>query len=261
MSWFCALILGILQGITEFLPVSSSAHFAIGSALFGLTDPEANLAFNVFLHFASLLAILVVFFDEIKDLIFGFKTKTILWIIIATIPAAILGFAFKDMVSSLFTSQRLYLVGIALIINGFVLLIGENSGWGMTNFNLEKVGAKNSLIIGLIQAIAIIPGISRSGSTISGGLLAGLDKRSAVKFSFFLAIPVIMGASVLELKDFAKISASFQLEPILIGGIASFLTSIIAIYILIQIVSKSRLYYFSIYCFLLGAGILIAKIF
>lgn len=261
MNWLQALILGIVQGITEFLPISSSGHLAIGTALFGLDNPESNLAFVVFLHFCSVLAILVVFIKEIMQIFTSKHINIILWIIVGIIPAGILGFAFKQSIESLFSPERVYLIGIALIINGIILLIGENSAWGISQIPLDKIGVKKSLIVGFIQAIAIIPGISRSGSTISGGLICGLGKRHAVLFSFFMAIPVILGAAVLELKDFSKITASIQPIPILIGGIAAFLTSIVAINILIRVVTKGKLYYFSIYCFILGAIVLIVKIF
>jgi len=261
MNWLQALILGILQGITEFLPISSSGHLAISSALFGLDNPENTLAFVVFLHFSSLLAILVVFFKEIMQIFTAKHINIILWIIIGIIPAGILGFAFKHTIESLFSVDRVYLIGIALIINGVILLIGENGAWGISQIPLERIGVKKSLIIGIIQAIAIIPGISRSGSTISGGLICGLGKRQAVIFSFFLAIPVILGATVLELKDFSKFTATIQPISILIGGIAAFLISIVALNILIRVVIKGKLYYFSIYCFILGAIVLIIKVF
>lgn len=261
MNWLTALILGIVQGITEFLPISSSGHLAIGTALFGFDNPENTLAFVVFLHFCSVLAILVVFSKEIMKIFTAKHINILLWIIIGIIPAGILGIVFKHTIESLFSIERIYLIGIALIMNGFILLMGEHGSWGVSQIPLERLGIKNSLIVGIIQAIAIIPGISRSGSTISGGLICGLERKHAVAFSFFLAIPVILGATVMELRDFSKFTASIQPIPILIGGIAAFLVSIVSINILIRVVTNGKLYYFSIYCFLLGAIVLIAQIF
>jgi len=203
----------------------------------------------------------VVFAKEIIQVFTAKHINIILWVIIGTIPAVIIGIACKKYVEALFSPDRLYLIGIALIINGFILLIGEHSAWGISQIPLERIGVKKSLIIGIIQTIAFIPGISRSGSTISGGLICGLGKKQAVIFSFFLAILAILGASVVELKDFSKFTASVQPIPILIGGIAAFLVSIVAINILIRVVIKGKLYYFSIYCFVVGAIVLIAQIF
>jgi len=261
MNWLQALILGIVQGITEFLPISSKGHLAICSSFCGLDNPENAMAFVVFLHFCSLLAIVVVFSKEILQIFTAKRINIILWIIIGTIPAVIIGSIFKHKVESMFSPERIYLVGIALIVNGIILLIGEHGAWGISQIPLERIGVKKSIIIGIIQTIAFIPGISRSGSTISGGLICGLEKRDAVIFSFFLAILAILGAAVVELKDFSKFTASVQPIPILIGGIASFLFSIVALNILIRVVIKGKLYYFSIYCFLLGAIVLIVKIF
>lgn len=259
MDWFTSLILGLIQGITEFLPVSSSGHLDIGIAFFGLTDPKSNLSFVVFLHFTCLVAIIVVLFGEIKEIFTRQKINTILWIIIATIPAGVIGIIFNRTIEIFFSRQRLYLVGIALIINGLILMIGEVSGWGERK-PAEKAGPVTSFIIGLAQAIAILPGISRSGSTIATGLMSGLDKKAAVTFSFFLAIPVILGAAILELKDFSKFTATFQPIPILCGGVTSLITSIIAIKLLIRLVRNSKLYYFSIYCFLVGMIVLLVEL-
>ncbi|MBI4835062.1 MAG: undecaprenyl-diphosphate phosphatase [Planctomycetes bacterium] len=256
MSFFESFILGLIQGIAEFLPISSSGHLAIGEAVFGMKDPEANLAFIVFLHLVSVLAILVALFDEIKDIIFGMRFKAVLWVIVGTIPAGVIGLLFNDKVDKLFDPAHLYLVGIALIINGFILLAGEISGWG-EGASVDKVGFKNSLLIGIAQAIAIIPGISRSGSTVSGGLAFGLKKKDAVVYSFLLAIPVILGAAYLELKDFGKFKETFQPIPIITAGITCFITSIIAIKILMRVVQKSKLHYFSFYCFFAGAATII----
>lgn len=247
-----AIILGFIQGATEFLPVSSSGHLVIATHLLGLTDPESNLAFIVFLHFVSALAIVAYFANELWRFITNAKTLTLL--IIATIPGGLAGFALKGVIENFFMTY-LFLVGLALFITALILFFGGMTGWGR-NFSLTQLNLKIVLLVGLAQAVAIIPGISRSGMTISAGLMLGLERQTAAKFSFFLALPVILGAALYELKDFSKFTTSFEPISILVGGITCFLTSLLAIKLLLKIIHKSRLYYFSIYCVALGLVII-----
>lgn len=257
MTLFEAIILGIIQGATEFLPISSSGHLVVAERLLGLTNPETNLALIVFLHFASLMAIIVVFFTEILEL-FSRNLRVLFLIIIGTIPAVIIGLIFEKIVTNLFSSS-IILVGIALWVTGLYLLIGEFN-WQGSIRSLEKARIKSVLWIGLAQAMAIIPGFSRSGLTISTGFLTGIEKRDAVKFSFFLAIPVILGATIIKLKDFDKLITSFQPISILVSGVVCFLVSLIAIKLLLRIVQKGQLFYFAIYCFIIGLVIIVMGI-
>lgn len=253
-----SIILGIIQGATEFLPVSSSGHLLLAERLLGLTNPETNLLIIIFFHFASLLAIFVAFWDDILEL-FSRNIRVLFLVIVGTIPAGIVGLLLGDFVSNLFSSSIIW-VGLALGLTGIYLLIGEFSWKGMTQ-PLEKARITSILWIGLAQAIAIIPGLSRSGLTISTGLLGGMERRDTVKFSFFLAIPAILGATILKFKDFDKLLTSFEPIPILAGGLACFLVSLMAIKLLLKIVQRNQLYYFAFYCLLAGLVVIIIGIF
>lgn len=252
MSILEAIILGFIQGVTEFLPISSSGHLVITTHLLGLTDPESNLAFIVFLHFVSALAIITYFANELWRFITN--AKMLILLIIATIPGGLAGFALSGLIKHLFISQ-LFLIGLALFVTALILFIGEMSSWGRS-LNLRQLNLKTVLLVGLAQAVAIIPGISRSGATISTGLTLGLEKQTAVKFSFFLALPIILGAALYELKDFGKFTASIEPISILAGGITCFLVSLLAIRLLLRMVRRGKLYYFSIYCIALGLVII-----
>ncbi|PIN77731.1 UDP-diphosphatase [Candidatus Woesearchaeota archaeon CG10_big_fil_rev_8_21_14_0_10_34_12] len=230
------VILAIVQGITEFLPVSSSGHLALVSNLIS----QPNLFFFTALHLASLLAVLIFTRDEIKHLIKFDKDYRKIWIflIIATIPSGIVGYYFKDVVEKSFSS--FFFLGFAFIFTGFVLFRTRTT-------NPHKVlNSKNSLLIGLSQALALFPGISRSGMTISTGLFSGIDREKAVKFSFLMFVPVCLGAFVLELGSF------YLNSSLLVAFILCFLVSLLSLNVLIKIVKKNYLWVFSFYCFLIG---------
>jgi len=252
MSVLQAFILGVIQGVTEFLPISSSGHLVLADRILNIPHPESYLTFIVFLHLSSFLAILVTFFKDIKGL---FRSeRRVLWlIIIGTIPAGVVGLLLEKPIDVLFGST-VVLVGAALLVNAIILLLAEAADWGRA-IPLSEMGIGAAFLVGIAQAIAILPGISRSGTTITTGLVQRLSKADAVKFSFFLALPVIAGAAILKLKDFNQFTASFEPISILIGGITCFLVSLAAIQLLIRLVRQSRLYVFAIYSMLLGGTV------
>jgi len=241
------LFLSLVQGICEWFPVSSSGHLAIFQNIFGFS----SLAFDVFLHFASILAVLVLFWKDIVSILNLKKRenwKYIMLLILGIIPAGIVGVLFKDYIEGFFSS--LFYLGIFFIISGVLVY--------STKFfkeRKEKIGWFDSLFIGIFQAIAILPGISRSGATISGGLIRGIDKEKALKFSFLMAIPLILGAGVLELKDLAFSEISYSM--LLISFIVTFIVSLFTIKILLKIVKSDKFYLFGIYNFIVGVLVLI----
>lgn len=239
-----ALILSIVQGITEWLPISSSGHLAIFQNIFGFQ----NLPFDVFLHFASILAVFVIFWKDIVKL-FNFKDRKNLkylgLLAVALVPAAIVGLLFKSQIASFFSSE-LYL-GIFFMASGGIVY---STKFAKPRPEKEKPSWLDSIFIGLMQALAILPGVSRSGSTISGGMFRGLKKEEAVKFSFLLAVPVILGASILEAKDLVLQNMSYVL--LLASFVVTFLVSLIAIKILLRIIKGDRFYLFGLYNFFVG---------
>lgn len=246
-----AIILSIIQGITEWFPISSSGHLALIQDYFGFQ----NLPFDVFLHLASVIAVVVVFWKDIIKLM-NLKEKSnlkyIFYLIIALIPAFIAGFLFKNQIKAAF-SNPLYL-GIFFIASGVLVY--------STKFSKEKKDKPNfldSLYIGIFQAFAVFPGISRSGATISSGMYRGLEKEKAVKFSFLLAIPVILGAAILEAKDF--IAADINYTVLIISFIITLAVSLFTIKILLRIVRGEKFYLFGLYNFLIGILVLILHFF
>jgi len=252
MTFWEIIILSIIQGVTEFLPISSSGHLVIAEHLFGLTNAETNLLLIVILHLASLLAICISFYEEIIEMVLNPK---ILWlVIIGTIPAGLVGYFFNDQISRLFNSPLI--AGIGLLLTGIYLMLSEFH-WKGSPTTLTRATTKQAFWVGLAQMIAIIPGISRSGTTLATGLLNGWDRPSAIKFAFLLAIPVIGGASILKLKDFGKLSGAFQPIPIIVGFIICLGVSLLAISFLVRMVRRGKLSYFAWYCLAAGLGIII----
>jgi len=244
MNYLQVIILGFIQGITEFLPVSSSGHLVIANKLMGL---EPDIALSVILHAASLIAVLIYFRKRIFTIGTEVLTRDkkgylyILYIIIGILPAVIAGLLFEDILDAFFSS--LSFVGIFLLITSLLLFLGEKF-----KRETQPLTFKNSLIIGLMQILALLPGISRSGTTISTGLLTGLKREDAVSFSFLMAIPLIMGAVVLKIDDMIN-NNLFSLYS-LAGFISSFATSWIAIDIMISKLKDFRI--FSYYTAILG---------
>ncbi|MAM35470.1 MAG: UDP-diphosphatase [Micavibrio sp.] len=250
-----SLFLGIIQGLTEFLPVSSSGHLELAKAIFGGDSlPEESMLFTVVVHFATALATILVFRREVVQIISGlFKFKNnqefrfSINIIISMVPAALVGVFFDEAIEQLFGGQVL-LVGFMLLITGILLVFANNAKSGT-----KSVGPFQAIIIGVAQAIAILPGISRSGATIASSILLGVEREKAARFSFLMVVPLIFGKIAKDLMDggFAA-SDGHQQMNILIGFAAAFFTGLWACNWMIEIVKRSNLNYFAIYCFIVG---------
>ena len=259
MSYLEAIILGIVQGLTEFLPVSSSGHLELGKAILGDTSmPQESMLFTVVVHFATALATLVIYRKEVLRITTGlfqfqnndefqFSVK----IVISMIPAAAVGVLFADELEQLFDRQIL-LVGFMLWVTGLLLIVADRAR------NTDKeVSFSHSLIIGLSQAIAILPGISRSGATISTSVLLGVDRTKAASFSFLMVVPLILGKITKDLLDGALSLSNDQIGVLIAGFLAAFITGLFACQWMIKLVRNAQLKYFSYYCFTVG-GLAIA---
>jgi undecaprenyl-diphosphatase len=249
-----AIVLGIIQGLTEFLPVSSSGHLELGKALLGDQSlPEESLLFTVVLHFATALSTIVIFRKEIFEIITGLlqfkwneQTEFSVKIVLSMIPAAIIGVLFNDQIEALF-SQQILLVGAMLILTGLLLFLADRA----KNTD-KKVTYKSALIIGVSQAIAILPGISRSGATISTSVLLGIDRERAARFSFLMVVPLIIGKMAKDILDGGLTSSQMEILPLILGAIAAFVSGLLACKWMISLVKMSQLKYFSFYCLIVG---------
>ena len=260
MSWWEALILGLVQGLTEFLPVSSSGHLEIGQDLLG-TASEENLTFAIVVHTATVLSTLAILWKEVAQLFKGTFT-TLKWnedknyvsmILVSMIPVFIIGMFFKDQVESFFGSGLL-LVGICLCITAMLLYFSEWLSKRRVGIGHE-VGYKDAIIIGLAQAVAVLPGLSRSGTTIATGLLCGVKKESVTKFSFLMVLIPILGEAFLELLDLltGEVAADgIGVLPLIVGFVAAFASGCFACRFMINIVRRQKLIYFAIYCLCAG---------
>jgi len=253
MNWLEALLLGLIQGLTEFLPVSSSGHLELGKVILGV-EAESSLMFTVLVHGATVLSTIVVFWKDIFRLIKGLfafrwndETKFVAKIIISMIPVGIVGVFFKEEVESFFTGN-LVLVGFMLLVTASMLLFTH-----FKKTNTRPVGFIDSFIIGIAQAVAVLPGISRSGSTISTGLLLGNVRADVARFSFLMVLIPIIGANLKDLMD-GGLTGNGQVGamPLLVGFLAAFISGLIACKWMIGIVKKGKLIYFSIYCYIVG---------
>lgn len=265
MDWLQALVLGIVQGLTEYLPVSSSGHLAIGSALFGI-EGEENLAFTILVHVATVLSTLVVLWKEIDWILkglFKFKmndeTKYFFNILISMIPIGIVGVFFKDTVEDIFGSGLL-VVGFCLLLTSVLLIFSYYA----KPRQREHISMKDAFIIGLAQAAAVLPGLSRSGSTIATGLLLGNKKEKLAQFSFLMVIPPILGEALLDVLKAAKGAEAFgdiNATALIVGFVAAFLSGCLACKWMINIVKKGKLVWFGVYCAIAGAVTLICQLF
>ena len=256
-----AIILGIVQGLTEFLPVSSSGHIEIAKVLLGISQ-EQNLLMTIVLHAATALSTIFVFREDIKEIIRGLlqfkwnkEFQFSLKIIISMIPATLIGLFFENEIELLFGGQILF-VGCMLIVTGLLLFLADKA----KNTN-QNVNFFHALIIGISQAIAILPGVSRSGATISTSVLLGIDREKAARFSFLMVVPLILGKMSKDIISGDILIESTTLMPLLTGFTAAFITGLFACKWMIQLVKKSKLKYFSFYCFLVGTVSIISIFF
>ncbi len=254
-----AFLLGLIQGLTEFLPVSSSGHLELGQAILGVENKE-NLTFTVVVHGATVLSTIIIFLSELLNLIKGsFNLKWneekqyVLKIFISMIPVLIIGMFFKEKVESFFNGNIRF-VGSMLLITATLLTFSNYA-----KDRKKPVSYLDSLIIGIAQGLAVLPGISRSGSTISTGLLLGIKREDVAKFSFLMVLLPIIGANILDLKDMTSSgqATSIDFVPLLIGFVTAFISGLLACKWMIAIVKRSKLIYFAIYCFIIGVIALI----
>lgn len=259
MNGLQAAILGLVQGLTEFLPVSSSGHLVLFQKLMGFNAPE--LLFDISVHVGTLFAVLMVFRVDIHSMLRGLWAsdldarqgrRLLLLVIVGSIPTAIIGLAFKDTFEALFNSASA--VGVALIVTGLLLMAthyAKNAARG-----IEQTGWGSALIIGVAQGLAITPGISRSGATIATGLLLGVNREVAARFSFVLSIPAILGAMLLQIKDL-ETPAQINWTPFIIGAVVAAITGYIALKLLLKVVRRGRLHWFAYYCWAVGLAALV----
>lgn len=267
MSWWEALILGIVQGLTEFLPVSSSGHLEIGQALLG-TAGEENLLFAVVVHTATVCSTLVILWREVAQLFKGTFT-TLQWnedknyvakILVSMVPVFVVGMFFKDQVEAFF-GNGLLLVGICLIVTAFLLWLSE---WLTKRMNRQghEVTYRDAAIIGCAQALAVLPGLSRSGTTIATGLLCGVRKEEVAKFSFLMVLIPILGEALLDALKLmsGEITVTIGILPLVLGFLAAFVTGCLACRFMIDIVRRQKLTWFAVYCLCVGVFAIIYEL-
>ena len=267
MTYFKAIILGLVQGLAEFLPISSSGHLALLQGLFGI-EGESVLLFAVLLHVGTLVSVFICYWKDISELVVelfitikdiftgkGLRLnerpvrKLGVMIIVATIPTAVIGVLFNDLFESFYSS--FVAIGTGFIVTGVLMFLAERMG--SADRGIEQMNFRNALFIGILQGVAICPGVSRSGSTLIGGLTTGLRREFAVKFAFLISIPSILGSVVLEVPDAVKAGLDTAIiGPVAAGMVVAAVSGIIAIKGMIKIVSGKKLSYFSYYVWILG---------
>lgn len=261
MNWIEALILGIVQGLTEFLPVSSSGHIELGKAILG-TESADNLMFSVLVHAATMLSIIVVFRKDIWHLLmqairfqWNEETRFLTLIIVSMIPTGIVGLLFESQIEQFFEGRVLF-VGFMLLVTASLLLSTR-----FVKQNNKDVGFLSAFVIGLAQTVAILPGISRSGATISTALLFGINRNTATRFSFLMVLPPIAGATLIKLKDLLGSPAAYSQEllPLGVGFVAAFISGVIACSWMLTLVRKGNIAYFSFWCLLIGLAAIIVS--
>jgi len=258
LNWLHALLLGLIQGLTEFLPVSSSGHLVIGRNLLGIS--EGGLTFEIWVHLATLVSVMVALGADIKSVLRSLVPgaafpdaqagrRIAIGVVVGTVPAVLVGLFLKDAVAAAFTSVRL--VGIDLLVTSVILFISRYFRGGAARLTPGR-----SLIIGMAQALAILPGISRSGSTLTAGLITGLPGVDAARFSFLLAVPVILGAVVLDLPALANLGAASP-GVLIAGFLSASLSGYLAIRIVWKVMEQGRLAMFAPYCAVVGLVVLL----
>lgn len=262
MDFLRAVVLGVIQGLTEFLPVSSSAHLAIFPRFFGWDDPGAS--FTAVIQIGTEVAVVIYFWRDIVTIatgwvrgLFSASARTALewrmgwFVIIGSVPIVILGLLFQDAIKTEF--RRVWLIAVALIVFGLILGLAER--YGLKNRPIEKLTLRDAVLFGLAQACALFPGVSRSGGTISMGLLLGYDRRAATRYAFLLAIPAVLGAGIFNLKDIPGGANAYGTVPTIVATVVSFVVGLAIIHWLLEYVSKKSYTPFVIYR--VGLGILV----
>jgi len=262
MNIFRAIVLGVIQGLTEFLPVSSSGNLVIYPAIFRWGTP--TLSFTMALHLGTLFAVILYYFKDVKKLVVGFfhtfkSNKTdeqsfyvrLFWLLfVALLPASIVGLLFSDRIGEVFAQP--HIVSIFLFITAAILIVSSINFYSERD-TLKHISLKHALFVGFLQIIALFPGISRSGSTIAGGIFSGMNKEDAAKFSFLLSIPIIGGAGLLELKSALNVSISgVSFSALFAGFLASFIFGFLSIKFFFAVIRRAKFYYFALYCIILG---------
>ena len=276
MNFISAILMGILQGVAEFLPISSSGHLALYQRFFGMENfEETQMFFTVLLHFGTLISVFIVYWRDIVDMIREFclavaglvrrdeggtppppARRMVMLIVVATLPLFVMIF-FKDAIEALFANTLL--VSCALIVTGFILFFSDRMARGRKN--AKNATVVDALIVGAGQALAIIPGLSRSGTTISVGMMRGFDRSFAVRFSFLLSIPAVLGATVLELKDAIEAGIDTSMLPVyLVGVVVSAVVGYFAIRLVKSLADKGKFGKFAYYCWAVGLGSFIAGV-
>ena len=263
MEWFEALILGLLQGLTEFLPVSSSGHLTIGRELLGI-EASGDLVFEVTVHAATVLSTIVVFRKEIWKLLRGFfrfrmndETDYVLKILVSMIPVFVVGMFFKDQVEALFASMMV--VGFALIATALLLFFSDIASRKAQEENSARNGINwwQAFAVGIGQALAVIPGLSRSGTTTSTGLICGVKREVMAQFSFLMVLIPILGESLLDVVGGEMAASSIGMLPLAVGFLAAFFSGLFACRVMIALVRRARLSWFALYCAIVGILVLI----
>ena len=266
MTIFQSFLLGIIQGLTEFIPVSSTAHLLIAQRFLGIPGDDASIAFSVLVQLGTVLSLIIYFWQDFLTLIKAFfaqpfstqENKLAWYIIIATIPALLAGYLLKDAVETLLKTQLLE-AAIRLFAAAILLTLAE--GLTKKNRKLDSMSWLDALIVGIFQIIAIFPGASRSGTTISAGMFRGFDRPSAARFAFLMSVPVMLAAGAYESLDLSKMPNLGQFLPLLaVGFVTAALVGWLAVKWLINYLSKNSLYVFAIYCAVVGAILLIVQI-
>jgi len=268
-----ALLIGVIQGLTEFLPVSSSGHLVLAQHYLGIDEP--GVIFEVAVHFGTLVSVIIVFWRDIVDILKAFLTlfkgrrrympceeqqamRLAILIVVGSVPTAIIGFGFEDFFESLFSS--VLFVGGALLVTGALLWLTERVRRGSRNIN--QMGVLDALIIGTMQGLAIMPGISRSGSTICTSLLLGLNRETATRYSFLLSIPAVFGASLFKLKDMLEmVGQGFPWVMLVTATLAAVVAGIVAILLVVQLLKRGKLDLFAYYCWAVGLFVIVSHFF
>lgn len=269
MDWLQALILGFVQGLTEYLPVSSSGHLELGKIILGPQAEAGGLTFDIVVHVATVLSTLVILWKEIAWIFKGLfkfqwndEAKYTFAIIVSMIPVGVVGLLFKDSIEALYADNVILVVGVCLLVTALLLTLTHFFPNGFANKPKTEISPLHAFVIGIAQAVAVLPGLSRSGSTIATGLLLGNDRQKLAQFSFLMVIPPILSEALLDFKHIFAPSAEYLAEhgaempiptlSLIVGFVAAFISGCLACKWMIALVKKCKLIYFAIYCATVG---------